>query len=370
MATSPRVVEAGQGVLGFQPPVWQLEPADSASLRELATARGLDLGVALTGWAMHDPALGERCRELVVKEFNTAVIEHGFYMSHIYPARETYDFATADDYYQFAVANGMKMRGHAIAYPGWATPAWAASITAAEEMRSVLREHVTLLMARYPALAELVAINEPYLAGHPVRAADPFFSALGHEYMAVVIGAMRDANPHAVAIYNDSLNHASTGVNGITTDLTRENLTYLQAAGLIDEQFRLGVQLHLRAHDLPAVDDFQSTVSGYAETFGCQVIVTEFDVDMSGVSGTKAERAARHARITGDFLRAYLNAEVGRSFTVWGIGDAFSYHERELGKVDADPTLYDDALQAKPAYGVVAALVESIGEVHPNRGTG
>lgn len=360
-ATVPRAARAGQGVLGFPPPEWLVEPSSATSLREPATACGLDLGVALTGWAMHDPALGGRCRALVDENFNLAVIEHGFYMSHVQPAPGVYDFATADDYYQFALANGQKLRGHALTYPGWATPEWVTQISDPAEMRRVLREHVTTLMARYPALAEVVAINEPYLTGHAVRALDPFHAVLGRESMALVIGALRDAHPTAIALYNDSLNHASTGVNGITTALTHENLAFLQAAGLIDERFRLGVQLHLCAHDLPEPADFQRTISGYRETFGCRVYVTEFDIDMSGFIGAKTERAAEHARITGDFLRAYLNSGVGRSFTVWGIGDAFSYLENELGLADADPTLFDEQLEPKPAVAEVARILEAVG---------
>jgi GH35 family endo-1,4-beta-xylanase len=209
-------------------------------------------------------------------------------------------------------------------------------------------------------LAEVVAINEPYLPGHPERALDPFHAVLGRDYLALVTGAVRDAHPSVSTLYNDTLNHASVGVNGITTALTRENLAFLHASGLVDERFRLGVQLHLRVNDLPELSDFQRTLSGYREAFGCQVCVTEFDVDMSGFGGTQAERAARHARITGDYLGAYLGLGAGRSFTVWGIGDAFSYLEMEYGLGDADPTLFDDALQPKPAVAEVAQVLEAV----------
>jgi GH35 family endo-1,4-beta-xylanase len=167
---------------------------------------------------------------------------------------------------------------------------------------------------------------------------------------------LREVRPDVVMLFNETLNHASSGENGLTTASTQHNLGNLKAVGLIDDRFRLGLQMHIRAAALPDVDDFRRTITDYRNRFGCQVIITEYDLDMTGVPGTQAERAAEHGRITSELVRAYRDAEVGDSFTAWTLVDGYSWLETALGHSDADAGLFDDALQPKPAWVAIRAV--------------
>lgn len=332
------------------------------SLRELASDAGVEMGCALTGWTFNHSVYGEKARRTFAENFNLATIEHGFYWSHLHHEPERLDFQTADYYYDWARANGLRTRGHALLFPGWATPPWVDAIYDTNQLRAAVQDHITAVLAHYPALDEVVVVNEPSLRGHGTRQFDLFHTLLRDDYIPLAFETAYAAHPSATLIYNDTLNHGLMGtVNGLTTQLTHDNLLLLEAAGLLDPaRFRLGVQLHLRAHDLPDWDDMTRTIAGYRERFGIEVIVTEYDCDMSayppGIGGYE-DRADMHGLITEQALRAYLRAEAGRSFTVWGIGDGYSWLELGENRPAADATLYTDAIQPKPAVERVRAVL-------------
>lgn len=305
----------------------------------------------MNGYYMDD-ANASAMRKLITEHFQQVTIQRGCYMNQVAPERGVYDLASTNDHYAWAQSQGLAMRWHPLIYGGerWANPAW---IYGYADMAGFLREYVTTVAAACPAVHEIVAVNEPYLAGHPERETDPFYAALGDAYVPLVFGTLREARPDVVMIFNETLNHTGSGENGITTASTQRNLGRLKAAGLIDDRFRLGMQMHIRAAARPSVDDFTRTITDYRNRFGCRVLITEYDLDMTGVPGTQAERAAEHGRITGELVRAYRDADVGHSFTAWSLVDGHSWLETALGQSDADAGLFDDGLQPKPAWSAV-----------------
>lgn len=337
MALLPRGTEAAYGAgLRYSPP----QPSGA-----------LTLGASMTGsWL--DDANASAMRNLITEHFQQVTIERGCYMKQVAPERGVYNLTSANDHYAWAQSHGLTVRLHPLIYGGerWANPAWLYGYA---DMAGFLREYVTTIAAAFPAVHEMVAVNEPYLAGHAERETDPFYAALGDAYVPLVFSTLREARPDVVMLFNETLNHASAGENSITTASTQHNLGYLKAAGLIDDRFRLGMQMHIRAAALPSVDDFRHTITDYRNRFGCQVIITEYDLDMTGVPGTQAERAAEHGRITGELVRAYRDADVGNSFTAWTLVDSYSWLETALGRSDAEAGLFDDALQPKPAWAAV-----------------
>jgi GH35 family endo-1,4-beta-xylanase len=301
-----------------------------------------------------DDANAPAVRALIARYFQQVTIERG-YMTRLAPEPGRYDLDWAYDHYNWAQTQGLAMRWHPLIYGGepWANPIW---VYGHKDMAGFLRDYVTTIVTAFPAVREIVAVNEPYFAGHPQRETDPFYAALGDAYVPLVFGTLRETRPDVLMLYNETLNHACSGENGITTAVTRHNLGALKAAGLIDDRFRLGLQMHIRAAALPDPDDFRRTITHYRNHFGCRVIVTEYDLDMTGVPGTKAECAAEHGRITGELVRAYRDAGVGDSFTVWSLVDGYSWLETALGRGDADAGLFDDALRPKPAWAAIRAV--------------
>ncbi len=63
------------------------------------------------------------------------------------------------------------------------------------------------------------------------------------------------------------------------------------------------------------------------------------------------EKLAHHTHI--DMLEACLESGVCKGFIVWGLGDEDSWLETFQALPNADPTMYDDNLQPKPACDAV-----------------
>jgi endo-1,4-beta-xylanase len=115
----------------------------------------------------------------------------------------------------------------------------------------------------------------------------------------------------------------------------------LKSKGLVDG---VGFEMHLDGREPPDKDEVVAEMRSY----GLPVHVTEIDIDISKVAGNKDERYAEQARIYGDMLSACIESEVCQSFSLWGIGDKYSW--REYYSSSADPTPFDDNLNPKPAY--------------------
>ena len=117
----------------------------------------------------------------------------------------------------------------------------------------------------------------------------------------------------------------------------------LKAKGLVDA---VGLEMHLDGDNPPAEADVAATMQSY----GLPVFVTEFDIDLSNVRGTTVERFATQAQIAASMLRAARGSGVCRSFTLWGIGDAYSWLVFALGRAHADGTPFDGNLKPKPFF--------------------
>ena len=171
------------------------------------------------------------------------------------------------------------------------------------------------------------------------------FTKQSDQIIDIAFKAAREADPSATLIYNDTFNHspASAGQNGITTTLTMQTVKRLKSEGLIDA---VGLEMHLDASDPPNKQDVTNTMKSY----GVPVVVTEFDVDLQKVGGTQAKRYALQAQIASNMVGACRQSGVCKEFTLWGIGDNYSWLEESMGEKNADPTPFDDSLNPKDEY--------------------
>lgn len=313
--------------------------ADGSTLRRSAADRRMDIGCEINGAGFGDP----QWRELVRRQFNLAVVDWGFYWGEVESTRGNFDFSVTDPQFDFARSAQMKVRAHALVFPG-TLPGWLSqSGFSKDELGAVLREHVSRIVGRYRGRAsQWIVVNEPYI--HPYRQEDVFYRALGYDYVEMAFRAARRADPAATLIYNDCCNETA---GGVMTGLTRQMVRRLKSVGLIDG---VGLQMHLDGASPPGKLDVVATMRSY----GIPVHVTEFDVNLKDLRGTREQRYARQARIYKEMLEACLESGVCRSFSVWSAGDRHSWLENPksspLASPHADPALFDDDFHPKPAY--------------------
>lgn len=291
-------------------------------------------------------------KDVIGKEFNLGTIHWGIYWPDIEAAQGQFDFSISDTQVAFAQEKDLEIRGHALVYPGLSVNWLDYGNFSDEQLLAILRNHIIQIMTRYKGqIHQWVVVNEPYL--FPYRQNDIFYQHFGYDYIEFAFQVAREADSSAILIYNDVNNHCS---NSETTTLTQKIVKRLKSKDLIDG---VGLQMHLDGNNLPNKQEVISSMRSY----GVPVHVTEFDVDSRDLPGTQEERFTRQAETYRDMLEACFESGVCESFTVWGIGDKFSWLERSFDSSiispDADPTPFNDDFQPKPAY---FALLEILSE--------
>ncbi len=336
-------------------------PAAAASFDpSLALAFGgrLLFGAAVTPEQLRGPEAA-----FIAHHFNVIVAENVMKPEALAPQAEgQYDFAAADALVDFAVARGIKVRGHTLMWhrqmPDWLFKDGAASVSRPVLIARVERyiadvvHHFKGRVFAWDVLNEAVAVDEP---GTEVDANGLRLSELrkiiGPEYIEIVFRAAAKADPDALLFYNDYETQSPKKVAMISR-LVRE----LKAKGVkIDG---IGHQAHCGAGH-PSVAEFERAIDAYAK-LGVTQHVTELDIALNeglmdnrvtGATPALLERQAkRYGELVGLFLRK--RAQV-TAVLVWGIGDAFTWLTSWPVKRFEAPLLFDTELRPKPAYRAV-----------------
>ncbi|MHB8460620.1 MAG: endo-1,4-beta-xylanase [Candidatus Limnocylindrales bacterium] len=311
------------------------------TLRELADRIGWRVGVEMTGYLFEQP----RWQSIVRAQFNQATIDWGLYWGEIEPDRGRFDFTTMDREVKFAQTNAQRIRascfvfGHPDGQPEWLLKGRFSRA----QLLTILRDHIDAIIANYRGtVAEWVVVNEPYLALYSTG--DIFYTTIGPDYIDAAFATARAADPTATLTFSASDNHTS---NGIATAMTRSVVSRLAAKRLVD---RVALEMHIDGTNPPDATDVIATMRSY----GVPVSVSEFDIDVSRVPGTVAERFAVQARIAEAMLGAAGASGVCRDFTVWGIGDGVA--DKWLQRPGAPApiaTPFDGQLRPKPFFSVL-----------------
>jgi Glycosyl hydrolase family 10 len=136
--------------------------ATVAALRELAPPTGRPLGSAAEVERLDpDPAY----QPTLVREFDSLTPQSALKWGIVHPEPNRWDFDPADRMLALAETNGMRLRGHTLVWGGAVdppNPTWLETVTDPDELRAIVRDHVTTLVRRYAGRIPLWdAVNEP-----------------------------------------------------------------------------------------------------------------------------------------------------------------------------------------------------------------
>lgn len=312
------------------------------SLRGFAGKNHFLIGTYLTGPWFHDPAW----QETVVREFNMAIVASGFYWDDVEASRGKFNFSFPDEQVAWAQSQGLAITGHALLLARKPyIPNWLAYGNFSEdELSEILSNYIVQVMSRYKGQIGMYIVVEDAPTPSEVSQ-DAFYKRFGYEYIDRAFEIARQTDPNAILIYNAGDNETAGSPN---SQLTHEIVARLKSKGLIDG---VGFEMHLDGRKPPD----KAQVVAEMRSYGLPVHVTEIDIDLSRVAGTREERYNEQARIYGDMLSACLESGVCESFSIWGIGDKHSWLEG--ASASADPTPFGDNLNPKPAY---FALLEAL----------
>lgn len=308
-------------------------------LRTLASADGRQIGVAVSDSKL----TGSTAYASILKtQFNSVTAENAMKWDAVEPSQGNFNWAAADRLVAAAQANGQVVRGHTLAWhsqvPNWITNGGFS----AAQLKTMLSQHVTTEASRYAGkIYAWDVVNEAF-NDDGTRRSSIWQNNIGDSWIADSFTAARAADPAAKLYIND---YNTDGVNAKSTALYNLVKSLKQQGVPIDG---VGFQAHLILGQVPS--DFKTNLQRFAD-LGVDVAITELDIRMQTPSNatTLASQASDYSKVVAA-CRAVTRC-VG--ITVWGLDDADSWVPGVFSGYGA-ATLYDENLQAKPAYTAVA----------------
>jgi endo-1,4-beta-xylanase len=274
-----------------------------------------------------------------------------------------------------AAAAGIKVHGHALLWHSQ-TPQWQRNM--AQESRdtalAAMKQYLTDVVGHFAGrIYSWDILNEAFPDGVAATAnwresmrkagdsqgANPWFVAIGADFVYEAYLAARLADPNAVLYYND-YNTDQPGKATMIRDMVRDvNAQYKRAypneTRLLIEG--IGMQEH---HNLGvSVYAIENTINLF-RPLGVKLSVAELDIlaqpwgqfSSVGSGAGRTERSTvlnngliEQAAKYNEFMKLYIrNADIIERVSLWGITDNRSWRSAGL------PLLFDSRARAKPAY--------------------
>jgi endo-1,4-beta-xylanase len=273
----------------------------------------------------------------------------------IHPEENRYFWEDADKIVDFAVANGLKVRGHTLCWHNQ-TGDWmfkdAQGNQASKELALArLKDHITTVVTRYKGkiyawdvLNEIIVDNDK--AESPYRQS-PWNEICGDEYIAKIFQWAHEADPDALLVYNDYGTE-----NPGKRDRIYNMLKELLDAGV--PVHAVGLQGHWSITD-PTEENLRATIDKFS-SLGIKVQVTELDVSIySGRADTlnlgfTPEREQKQI----DLYKMAFNVfrekkDVLNSVTFWNLTDRRSWRDSR-GPGKCYPLLFDENMAPKKVF--------------------
>jgi len=318
--------------------------AQPQSLREAAAGTGVRVGVAA---APGDP----EAERLLLEEFDAVSAEGELLWRVIHPTPEEWNFEPADRLLSFTFEHGLETTvthfvwDQAVDFSG--TPAWVKEIANPDELRTVMRQHLSTLSARYgERIDRWIVVNEPFNYLNGTLYENHFYRVLGPDYIAETFRIASEAAPHSQLWLNEILVEYSPPKAAALVALARD---LVERGVPIDG---VSLQGHLFLGE-PSYRLIRSTMREIGD-LGLATAITELDAPMSV---DVPDRLEVQARQMAGMVEACLGVAACNSVTWWGLHDGISWINWLLGP-DLVPLLFDASLTPKPAYFAVRDALE------------
>ncbi|MFI9771632.1 endo-1,4-beta-xylanase [Streptomyces sp. NPDC052415] len=364
LATAALSLPLTAGVAGADPAAdRQSVPHSNARLDRLRDAAPEDfvVGTAVAGGGHHleqdypDPFTSDReYRKILGRQFSSVSPENQMKWEFVHPERDRYDFEAADAIVGFAERHGQVVRGHTLLWHGQ-NPQWLEQGGfSKEELRAILREHVTTVVGRYAGrIQQWDVANEIFDdRGDPRTQDNIWIRELGPGIVADAFRWAHEADPKAKLFFNDygveSVNAKSDAYYALTQDLIRQGVPV----------HGFSVQAHLSTrYGFP--EDLETNLRRF-DALHLETAVTELDVRMDlpetgmPTDAQQKQQADYYQRA----LSACLAVEDCNSFTIWGFTDKYSWVP-VFFQGEGSATVMTEDFGRKPAFHALRSTLQA-----------
>ena len=314
-----------------------------------------DVGAAIQTSQTNDT---EPDAQILKDQFNSITAEFEMKPQTIAPTEGVFDWTAPDALLNFAEANGMAVRGHALLWH-LSTPDYFFE-GSPSDVKARLENYVTEVVTRYKGRIfawDVVneVITDDNSAADPYRRSNWTASGGNADYIDWAFQAARAADPDCKLFINE-YNTGLAGKRGryleVITDLLARNIPVdgvghqmhlhyetplenaLAALDAIDDSF-LGLDQHVTELD----------VSLYNDPGSCWNTQTNCDTDFNG--NVPANILAQQAELYRGLFNGFEERSSVTSVTMWGVSDAQSWlNDVPIARTNA-PLLWDRSYDAK-----------------------
>jgi endo-1,4-beta-xylanase len=297
--------------------------------------------------------------EVVRKQARIVVAENAMKWGALRPSAEAFRFDEADAFVAFAETNGMKIRGHNLAWHQ-GNPSWLEATATAANARELLVKHIETVAGRYAGrMHSWDVVNEAIYIGNGVGdgRADGlrdsvWLRTVGEEYIEVAFRTAREADPQALLTYNDY------GIEAETVEAERKRLAVLELLRRMVARKTpvdaMGVQSHIADMNAAGTAPGEGLMRFMAAVreLGLEIFVTEMDVN-DRATGTVEVRDAVVAEAYGQYLELVMKEPAVRAVLTWGITDRYTWLNGEGPREDGlakRPLPFDGEYRATEAF--------------------
>jgi endo-1,4-beta-xylanase len=295
----------------------------------------------------------------LTRHYNVLTAENHMKPDQLSTGKGSYNFTTADRMVNAARASGFKVVGHTLLWHSQ-IPQWQQNIsssTALEDMKQYITDvvgHFRGKIYSWDVLNEVFpdGVNASANWKTSMRTNNPWFKAIGSDFVYEGFKAARLADPNAILYYNDyNLNETgkATMVRNMVRDVNQQWTSDSQYDGkkLIEG---IGMQSH---HNINVSANSIKASLNLFWPLDVKISISELDIlsqswsEYSSNTAPTENGKQRAANLYGEYFELFIqNKDIIERVTFWGVYDEQSWRAR------AKPLLFEGSStsRAKPAY--------------------
>ncbi|MEF2964533.1 endo-1,4-beta-xylanase [Paenibacillus sp. M1] len=295
-------------------------------------------------------------KELMIKHFNSVTPGNVLKWDSTEPEEGVFDFVESDKAVQFAVDNGMQLRGHTLVWHNQ-TPNWVfyddnGNLASKELLYQRMKTHIDTVMKRYKGkIYAWDVVNEVIdTSQSDGLRRSLWYQIAGEEYIEKAFEYAHEADPDAKLFINDYNTHESAKSQALYNLIQR-----LQAKGVpIDG---VGHQTHISLY-YPTMTEIENSIIKFKQ-LGLETHITELDISVyqndsqkydTFPEDLKQKQATLYKQLFDIFKR---HKDTVTNVTVWGKDDGNTWLRTFPVTRNNWPLLFDENLQSKPAYWAI-----------------
>lgn len=355
-------VETASGTASFYIDDFIIDFIEPPEIQDLPPLKDVLAPYFEVGAAVEPAELVGPHAELLLLHFNSLVAGNAMKWSSLQPTEGNFNWGPADAIADFARDHGLALRGHTLIWHNQ-TPAWVFQDAAGNPLqpgnaahRALLiqriQTHIEAVVARYnDVVVDWDVVNEVIDVNGPDGLRNsPWLQIIGPEFIDLAFQFAAAATSTGGLYINDYNTHEPA---------KRDALARV-VQGLLDRGLRVdgvGHQTHIRI-DSPPLSQIADSIDLFTG-MGLDNQITELDIsaysndtDTAPVSEETLVRQGYRYRDLFNLFRA-MSSQIS-SVTLWGLADDNTWLKTFPIARDDKPLLFDERLQAKPAYwGIV-----------------